>query len=301
MISRKIENYVEDFIEDVTESVSNGSYFMAQSFVKLLKKILLETPWTTGSEAKRNVAASTERLNAIFRNEPSFENISAKFLKVFEEECKKSSENSDGSSPALKEIAKEVVNELATEVEGCRENIATQARNYVQPNDIIITVGGSRTVEMFLKSARKSRNFKVWIIGNQKFNGREMAERLKTSGIEAEVRNETFLMTLMSSATKVIVGAHASKVDSGFTCPSGTYNVAMVAKNFNRPVIACVPSFKFTTREECCSEMTSANVFLGINDIIPFEERHGFAEVRVQNPLFDFVPATFVGTTVSNV
>lgn len=143
-----------------------------------------------------------------------------------------------------------------------------------------------------------------------------MAERLKTSGVEAEVRNETFLMTLMSSATKVVIGAHAAKVDSGFTCPSGTYNVAMVAKNFNRAVswrfclfalrsaihhdcciigylyfiviiicvfklllkltyliinyfhlqvIACVPSFKFTTREECCSEMVS---FVSRDDVL---------------------------------
>ena len=69
-----------------------------------------------------------------------------------------------------------------------------------------------------------------------KIQGREMAERLRTSGIEVEVRNETFLMTLMSSATKVIVGAHAAKVDSGFMCLAGTYDVAMVAKKFNRPV-----------------------------------------------------------------
>ena len=30
------------------------------------------------SEVKRNIAAATERLNTLFRNEPSFENISAK-------------------------------------------------------------------------------------------------------------------------------------------------------------------------------------------------------------------------------
>ena len=43
-----------------------------------------------------------------------------------------------------------------------RENIAAQSRNYVQTNDVIVTIGGSRTVEMFLKVPENLILFKFY-------------------------------------------------------------------------------------------------------------------------------------------
>jgi len=42
-------------------------------------------------------------------------------------------------------------------------NIAEDAEKHIHPNDVILTVGKSRTVEAFLKRAAKKRSFEVVI------------------------------------------------------------------------------------------------------------------------------------------
>lgn len=44
------------------------------------------------------------------------------------------------------------------------DNIAAQASEHIHANEIILTIGKSKTVEKFLKSAAKSRKFQVIVV-----------------------------------------------------------------------------------------------------------------------------------------
>lgn len=51
--------------------------------------------------------------------------------------------------------------ELETELETSAENLSAQAAEHIHSSELILTLGHSRTVENFLKSAAKQRKFEV--------------------------------------------------------------------------------------------------------------------------------------------
>lgn len=44
------------------------------------------------------------------------------------------------------------------------DNIAAQASEHIHANEIILTIGKSKTVEKFLKTAAKTRKFQVIVV-----------------------------------------------------------------------------------------------------------------------------------------
>lgn len=63
----------------------------------------------------------------------------------------------DGLQAALLEHFEEIEIEMETST----ENLAAQAAEHIHSSELILTLGHSRTVERFLKSAAKQRNFEV--------------------------------------------------------------------------------------------------------------------------------------------
>ena len=62
----------------------------------------------------------------------------------------------------LKSRLLDALDELNTELEVSSEEIAEQALQHIHANEVILTLGKSRTVEQFLKSAaEKGRKFQV--------------------------------------------------------------------------------------------------------------------------------------------
>jgi len=61
----------------------------------------------------------------------------------------------------LKSKVMESIEELTTELETASEEIANQALEHIHAREVILTLGRSRTVEMFLKHAAKERKFQV--------------------------------------------------------------------------------------------------------------------------------------------
>lgn len=51
--------------------------------------------------------------------------------------------------------------EIETELETSSENLSAQAAEHIHSSELILTLGHSRSVENFLKSAAKQRTFEV--------------------------------------------------------------------------------------------------------------------------------------------
>ncbi|CAJ0824308.1 7659_t:CDS:2, partial [Entrophospora sp. SA101] len=75
---------------------------------------------------------------------------------------------------------------------------------------IIMTIGKSRTVEVFLKTAAKKRKFSVIVAETSPtYLGHEMALSLSQAGIDTTVIADSAIFAVMSRVNKVIMGTHA--------------------------------------------------------------------------------------------
>ena len=63
--------------------------------------------------------------------------------------------------PDLKSKVMESLEELLMELETSEDEIASRALEHIHANEVILTIGRSRTVERFLKHAAKQRKFQV--------------------------------------------------------------------------------------------------------------------------------------------
>ena len=63
----------------------------------------------------------------------------------------------------FKERVFEILEELLIEIETCSEEISKQSIEHIHANEIILTIGHSRTVERFLKHAARTRRFEVMV------------------------------------------------------------------------------------------------------------------------------------------
>ena len=55
----------------------------------------------------------------------------------------------------------EIIEELTHDIDNCSDDISKQAIGHIHANEIILTIGRSKTVERFLKNAAKTRKFEV--------------------------------------------------------------------------------------------------------------------------------------------
>ncbi len=152
--------------------------------------------------------------------------------------------------PGLKATVLESVDELMSELEAAAEEISNQALEHIHANEVILTVGRSRTVELFLKQAAKDRKFQVIVAecGPPGYRGQEMAMSLAKSGIQTTVITDSAIFAMMSRVNKVIVGTAAILADGGLKAVSGTYTAALSAKHYSVPLYVCSAITKLTPR-----------------------------------------------------
>lgn len=69
----------------------------------------------------------------------------------------------DYSNPqaGLKAAVLDHLQEIETELETSAENLSEQAAEHIHSSELILTLGHSRSVEKFLKTAAKQRKFEV--------------------------------------------------------------------------------------------------------------------------------------------
>lgn len=107
-------------------------------------------------------------------------------------------------------------------------------------SEVILTFGMSLSVEAFLKTAAKKRQFKVIVVESApSLNGQRTAHALAESGIHVTVIPDSAVFALMARVNKVVVPAAAVVANGGLIAQSGLQNIALAAKKCSVPVV-CV-------------------------------------------------------------
>lgn len=185
--------------------------------------------------------------------------------------------------------------EYKGELETSTENIAAQASEHIHSNETILTVGKSRTVEMFLKSASKKRVFNVIVVeAAPLYLGHSLAASLAKSNIQTTVIPDSAVFATMSRVNKVIIGTHTVLANGGLRAASGIHVVALAAKHYSIPVMVLSHMHKFTPVYLGSNDHESFNICASPANIIPYSFGQVLNNADIKNPIFDYVPPELV-------
>lgn len=318
-----LKERIRGFVDEIKKSNLGGSCDVAIRTISLLVRIISQSKFSSAEELLNHVREESSCIQAADPSENIIGNIIRRVLKIIREEYKEilldvegdeviqmqklsldDIDDSDYSKPTpnLKSRVIEATNELKTEIEGCVENIAAFAPNYVNQNDVILTIGRSRTVEAFLmNAAHKNIKFQVYVSEAAPFyHGHEMAKNLAQAKINTTLITECQIGTIMPRVNKVIIGTHSIMANGGLKAVTGTNILAVLAKEHNKHVIVCSSLYKLSPLFHSTPQHASFNKFASPSELLDYEDAELMSKVEVIAPIFDYVAPDLVSMVVSN-
>ncbi|KAG8693486.1 GCD complex subunit gcd7 [Ceratobasidium sp. 394] len=207
------------------------------------------------------------------------------------------SRRSLATKPALIDAIKEIVDELETVFEG----VAKNAKNHIHADEIVLTIGYSRTVEAFLKAAAHEKKFTVIVAETAPaYTGHQMATALSQHNISTFLVPDSSIFALMSRVTKLILGAHAVLADGGIVAQAGALAAAAAARAHATSVVVCAGQFKFAPLWSWTVEDAGAADYGDPGSVLGYEEGELLDGVEVVNPKYDYVKPEFLDVIVTN-
>ncbi|KAM1263436.1 hypothetical protein FF1_028415 [Malus domestica] len=225
------------------------------------------------------------------------------------EEKTKSADKSSRSR-RLKHDVIEAVNELIQDIGTCHEQIAEQAVEHIHHNEVILTLGSSRTVLEFLCAAKeKKRSFRVFVAeGAPRYQGHLLARELVARGLQTTLITDSAVFAMISRVNMVIVGAHAVMANGGVIAPVGLNMVALAAQRHAVPFVVLAGSHKLCplyphNPEVLFNELRSPSELLDFgefSDCMDFGSGTASSLLQVVNPTFDYVPPKLVSLFITD-
>ncbi|GAB2267497.1 hypothetical protein Dimus_002480 [Dionaea muscipula] len=221
---------------------------------------------------------------------------------------KSKSADKSSRSRKLKHDIIEAVNELIQDITTCHEQIAEQAVEHIHQNEVILTLGRSRTVMEFLCAAKeKKRSFRVFVAeGAPRYQGHVLAKELVSRGLQTTVITDSAVFAMISRVNMVIIGAHAVMANGGIIAPVGMNMVALAAQRHAVPFVVVAGSHKLCplyphNPEVLLNELKSPSDLLDFgefSDCMDFGS--GAPLLHVVNPIFDYVPPKLVSLFITD-
>ncbi|CAL4924779.1 unnamed protein product [Urochloa decumbens] len=222
----------------------------------------------------------------------------------------KSKSGDKSSTRKLKHDVIAAIGDLIDEIDSCYEPISEQAVELIHQNEVILTLGRSRTVKEFLYAAKeKKRSFRVFVAeGAPKYQGHVLAKELVEKGVQTTVITDSAVFAMISRVNMVIVGAHAIMANGGVIAPVGMNMVALAAQRHAVPFVVVAGSHKLCplyphNPEVLLNELKSPSDLLDFgefSDCMNFSTQDGSPLLNVVNPTFDYVPPKLVSLFVTD-
>ncbi|KZS88358.1 eukaryotic translation initiation factor 2B subunit 2 [Sistotremastrum niveocremeum HHB9708] len=206
----------------------------------------------------------------------------------------------DNHAESLKPVIMEAIQDIFDELETVYESVSKSAKDHIHSDEIILTIGKSRTVESFLKAAAHTRKFTVIVAETApSYGGKSTAKALASAGISTFLVPDSSIYALMSRVNKVILGAHAVLAQGGIFAVSGSLMVATAARAHSTPVVVCTGQFKLTPLWNLNNEYGSADIE-NPDAVLGFDEGSLVDKVDVVNPYYDYVKPELIDVLITN-
>ncbi|XP_063717049.1 translation initiation factor eIF2B subunit beta-like [Symsagittifera roscoffensis] len=332
MGSVELQKKVTDFTLKVTNDEFGSLFEVAEKTCKLVQSIILQLKWKSTDNlitylrsTIQQVCGSEEHLvvtnacsvacNVILRlikiisiEDPTYlGSTSEQFMSglIKRQESKPSlSESSDTtksqSKKELKETFIDCLEEYTAELENSCSNIASQSLDHIHHNEIILTIGYSKTVSEFLKEASQTRKFQVLVSeAAPSYKGHQMARELVDAGINTTLCADSNIFAVMSRVNKVLIGSRLILADGSIMSCAGALLVAQAAQHFSVPVICCGAFYKVTPKY-LSSQDQNFSTLLSPQQSLPLKHISSL-QTFVANPAYDFVPASYLTLLISSL
>ncbi|CCM04412.1 uncharacterized protein FIBRA_06589 [Fibroporia radiculosa] len=209
-------------------------------------------------------------------------------------------EDPDSFAKGIKPVLMEAIQDVLDEIETVYDNVSKTAKDHIHSDEIILTIGHSKTVEAFLKSAAHSRNYSVIVAETgPSYSGQDMATSLSSAGISTFLVPDSSIYAIMSRVNKVIIGAHAVLANGGMFAITGSLLAATAARAHSTPVVVCAGQFKLTPLWNLYHEYGALD-FGDPSSVLGFEEGSLVNKVDVINPYYDYVGPELVDVYITN-
>ncbi|CAO3615689.1 unnamed protein product [Cunninghamella echinulata] len=197
-------------------------------------------------------------------------------------------------------IIQEINEEIIADLESVYKGISDQAIDYIHANEVIMTIGKSRTVQEFLVRAAKTRKFQVIVAETSPtYQGHEMAATLSAAGIDTTVMVDSAIFAAMPRVNKVVIGAHAVLANGGLVAVTGSHLIAAAAKHHSTPVLVCTALYKLSPL--FAYDVDAFNITVAPNSIMNFQEGAIIDKISLSNPYYDYVSPELVNLFVHNL
>ncbi|CAG9861057.1 unnamed protein product [Phyllotreta striolata] len=187
--------------------------------------------------------------------------------------------------------------------------ISMKVREKISNGDVILTYGCSSLIRKILLEAHADgKVFEVIIVDSRPLlEGKELLRRLVVAGVKCTYVLINSLSYIMNSVTKVLLGAHALLTNGYVMSRIGTAQVALVAREYNKPVLVCCETYKFSERVQTDSfvynEVGNPDALSTThrNDITPLSNWKDSLNLTPLSLLYDVTPPDFVTAVVTEI
>lgn len=323
-LESEIEGIIETFTNNLKQRKFKGSRDLALNSVQLWKKIIGQMKWQNARELMDKIKEIGKDFQETSPSETVIGNMTRRMLKIVRDEYamlqKGKQEDSDlqeslqkiltadevdvdysKNIPLLKPAIMEHIGEFLIELESSEIDISVQALEHIHANEIIMTIGYSKTVFAFLKTAAKDRAFQVIVAECAPFyHGHKLAADLAEAQISTTLIPDSAIFAMMARVNKVIIGTHSVMANGGLKAVCGTHTLALAAKHYSVPFVVCAPMFKLCPEYVCSLDQDGFNQFASPEEVLSNDEGMLVSRVNVYNPIFDYVPPELVTLFISN-
>ncbi|OQV25373.1 Translation initiation factor eIF-2B subunit beta [Hypsibius exemplaris] len=333
-LGEELQETIDKFIVKLKYSQKYGSYTTAREAALIFRKIVAACRWSSAKDLILLIKREGRRIVKTCPAETVIGNVIRRTLKIIREEyvnATQATSTGDGASledpefkeslhnlfvsgarsddfsshvQGLKTAIIDAINEFLSELETSVDNIAMQALEHIHSNEVIMTIGKSRTVEAFLKQAARKRKFHVIIAEAAPFfHGHIMARSLANNKppIPTTIITDSAIFAMMSRVNKVIIGTHTVMANGGLKSVSGSHTIALAAKHYSVPLVVCAAMFKLSPQYLCTYDQDAFNKFVTPEDVMSYAEGEILSKVHLVNPVFDYVPPELVTLFISNI
>ncbi|EMD38077.1 hypothetical protein CERSUDRAFT_113218 [Gelatoporia subvermispora B] len=271
-IVRKVLHNIREEYNTATQGTALGTSSVRN--VYSISKFVLQ-----GQPRKHHVAPKSEATASLKENDPN---------------------DPDSFARGIKPVLMEAIQDVLDELETVYDNVSKNARDHIHSDEIILTIGHSKTVEAFLKAAAHNRNFTVIVAETgPSYSGHEMARSLSAAGISTFLVPDSSIFAIMSRVNKVLLGAHAILANGGMFAICGSLLAASAARAHSTPVVVCAGQFKLTPLWNLYHEYGALD-FADPSSVLGFEEGDLVDKVDVVNPYYDYVGPELVDVLITN-
>jgi len=128
--------------------------------------------------------------------------------------------------------------------------IAKNAAAKIADKDVVLVYGRSTAVEAgLLRAHQEGTSVRVIIVDSRpRLEGKKMLDSLSRAGISCSYIMLNSLSYVMKEVSKVLLGASAMLANGNVISRVGTSMVALMARQYNVPVLVCCETYKFSEK-----------------------------------------------------